>query len=124
MNYTLPEAHVLTQEAQDQYNKKQEAISEFFQEHILPIKDKGYCVFYYADSEISKTFTADEFITILKEHGYRVSYREAGKLLNMVASVQLSGREDATNFFDDPFNKMLLDDAISGRMVISWELKE
>lgn len=121
MKYILPESHILTQEAQDQYNKKQKAISKFFQEHILPIKDKGYYVFSYTDSEISKTFIDDEFILILKEYGYYVSYRGEGKLLNILASVKL---EDATNFFDDPLNKMLLDDAIAGRMVISWELKE
>lgn len=124
MNYTLPEAHTLTQEAQEQYSKKQEAITKFFQEHILPIKEEGYYAFSYKDSEISKTFIGDEFVTILKEHGYTVGYGGEGKLLNMIARVQLSGRGDAANFFDDPNIKMLIDDAMAGRMVISWDLKE
>lgn len=122
MKYTLPEAHTLTQGAQELYDKKQEAITKFFQEHILPVKDEGYCVFFYKDSEISKTFSANEFTLILKEHGYNVSYGEEAKPL--LARVHLPGQEDANNLFDDPINKTLIDDAIAGRMVISWELKE
>lgn len=121
MKYTLPEAYTLTQSTQDAYNQKQEAITKFFQENILPIKEEGHLTFSFRGSEISNTFTDEEFINILEEHGYTVGYGGEGEMINLLAQIDVIDGSGLVNFWDDEEHTRLLDDAVRGRMAIYWE---